>query len=110
MQDWSEAVCATENPDTFFPEGNRTTVALLTERAKMLCSACPIASECLDVALKSDTWGIWGGTTQKERKSMLLKMRRSGDARRVKSLHIAELYRGKFRIPDEDENTIVLGD
>jgi WhiB family redox-sensing transcriptional regulator len=106
--DWSEAVCAKEDPNLFFPEGNRQTVVTMTEQAKRLCASCPIAAQCLEVALRDNAWGIWGGTTMKERKSMLTKMRRGVDARRVKNLHIAELYRGRFNVPDEDENTIIM--
>ena len=31
-------------------------------RAKAICSACPVLSECLDAAKSShEPWGVWGG-------------------------------------------------
>lgn len=32
------------------------------ERAKALCQACPLRTECLDGALRRrEPWGVWGG-------------------------------------------------
>lgn len=36
-------------------------------RAKVLCSVCPVAVECLQHAMVWHEIGIWGGTTQRER-------------------------------------------
>ena len=27
------------------------------------CPACPLAQECLDIAMGEGHWGVWGGTT-----------------------------------------------
>jgi WhiB family redox-sensing transcriptional regulator len=57
----NEAKCAGEDVEQFF--------ARLSESdAKKFCKMCPVKSECLDYSLIYDTYGIWGGTTYKERK------------------------------------------
>jgi len=46
-----------ENPDLWFAE----TPADL-ERAKALCTGCPIRNRCLNAALdRAEPWGVWGG-------------------------------------------------
>lgn len=36
--------------------------------AKAICLGCPVKDDCLDYAITSRMSGIWGGTTEKERK------------------------------------------
>lgn len=63
--------CRTVDPETFFP--------LPTEPADMalaLCRACPVMSACLRTALESgDCEGVWGATTPRERRAMLVAWR-----------------------------------
>jgi WhiB family redox-sensing transcriptional regulator len=47
-------------------------------RAKAICKDCPVKLECLQHALDNDEAGIWGGTTEKERRSLLRRRRRNG--------------------------------
>ena len=43
----------------FFPERGRTAA-----KGRALCRRCPVASECLDLALaRGEGFGIWGGTS-----------------------------------------------
>ena len=44
------------------------------DEAKSVCRRCDVRSDCLDTAFERDELGIWGGTTEAERKEM----RRSG--------------------------------
>ena len=59
------------NPDIFFPDdSDREAIAL----AKKICEGCPIAFDCLETAMADPElrkWGIWGGTTPEERKTMM---------------------------------------
>ena len=49
--------CHEEEPDLWFAE---TPDEL--ERAKALCTDCPIRRECLNSALeRQEPWGVWGG-------------------------------------------------
>lgn len=36
--------------------------------AKAICAECTVKTECLAEAIKTDSIGIWGGLTRKERK------------------------------------------
>ena len=52
-------------PDLFFDE----TPAVIAA-AKSLCAECPMIDECLNYALTVDQYGVWGGTSAKERKQL----------------------------------------
>lgn len=40
------------------------------KRAKAVCSTCPVETECLEYAMQSsDTLGIWGGKTERQRRT-----------------------------------------
>jgi WhiB family redox-sensing transcriptional regulator len=69
IQKHGEPVCATTDPDMFFPPvGNEDGVA---RKAKKICQACPMMSECLTYALANEEmFGIWGGTSPRERQRM----------------------------------------
>jgi len=34
---------------------------------KQFCHSCPLEQECLDYALRYESYGIWGGMTERER-------------------------------------------
>lgn len=52
-----EALPCRRDPDLWFAE----TPGEL-ERAKVLCTACPVKEECLAGALsRGEPWGVWGG-------------------------------------------------
>lgn len=62
--------CIDANPEIFFPsEGGHGSSYLkrLELVAKAYCHACPVSGNCLDEALLNDEFGVWGGTTRKER-------------------------------------------
>jgi hypothetical protein len=51
------AACAGENPELFFPATPENEA-----KAKGICAACPIRSECYAVAQATgQTFGVWGG-------------------------------------------------
>ena len=70
MFDMTDAACAGEDTDLFFPDDkrNKGVVAI----AKSFCDRCPIQSDCLDHAIKNEEQGIWGGTTDDERRDLRL--------------------------------------
>ena len=63
--DTSDALCFGEDPEIFMPEGPDH--VKITRQAKAVCASCPIAKTCLEYAIRNNEWGIWGGTTMKER-------------------------------------------
>jgi hypothetical protein len=69
-------LCAETDPDAFFPKdyfddetGKSAACSYENERAiKAVCSECPLKLECLMYAVTTGQHGIWGGTTENERK------------------------------------------
>ena len=60
-----DAACAEHDRRLFFPAMGGTTAD-----AKRICQQCPVRQECLDyaLALGPATEGVWGGTSQRERR------------------------------------------
>ena len=65
--DWSaRAACKTADPDELFVQG------AAQNRAKAVCSGCPVRTECLADALDHRVeFGVWGGMTERERRALL---------------------------------------
>ncbi|MFF3849194.1 WhiB family transcriptional regulator [Streptomyces sp. NPDC002328] len=77
MDDWRQhAVCRHEDPDLFFPIGTTGPALLQTEQAKAVCRRCPVREPCLEWAMETDqTLGVWGGTSETERRSLKRRLR-----------------------------------
>lgn len=37
------------------------------KEAKRICSGCPVKLECLQYAIETEQWGVWGGLTRGSR-------------------------------------------
>ena len=67
--DWrSYAACRGVEPDLFFPLGTVGASLPQIEQAKQVCRTCPVSGPCLRWALDSGDAGVWGGTTDEERR------------------------------------------
>jgi WhiB family transcriptional regulator, redox-sensing transcriptional regulator len=66
-EDWpSKARCKGARPDELFVRG------AAQNRAKQMCTGCPVSTECLAEALDNRVeWGVWGGMTERERRALL---------------------------------------
>jgi WhiB family redox-sensing transcriptional regulator len=70
---WNEqwaaaALCKQGSPDELFVRGAEQ------HKAKVICQACPVRTECLAEALDNRMeWGVWGGLTERERRAILRK-------------------------------------
>ena len=64
---WSDqAACRGMDPELFFPE--RWELGWTDTRiARAICAGCPVCAECLETALQRHEYGIWGGTSEKQR-------------------------------------------
>lgn len=62
--------CRDEDPELFFPVGAGPAATAQAAAAKRVCARCPLEDSCLTVALRHDTAGVWGGTTEDERRDM----------------------------------------
>lgn len=62
--------CA-DDPYLFFPEdlvGTAKDRREVADLAKAICEVCPVKIMCLDYAVSAGMQGVWGGTTESERK------------------------------------------
>lgn len=66
-RDWrDDAACLGVDPELFHPGNARD-----ARPAKRICAVCPVRAECLAVALpEPDLRGVWGGTSEHERRIM----------------------------------------
>ncbi len=78
--EWRElAACAGRVDDLFFPTNESDVVRV--RAAKAVCGGCPVREECLVYAIEtSQTEGIWGGLTSRERRHLRRKWK-SGSRR-----------------------------
>lgn len=72
MSNWNEivedALCAQVDPELFFPTAIGPSYLPAVRLALAICVECPIKLQCLEHALEvGEDYGIWGGTTPKER-------------------------------------------
>lgn len=80
----TKGVCQTVDPETFFPVPMAP-----ADVAIGLCGRCPVAGACLAWALSvGDCHGVWGGTTARERRAMLVAWRTE---ERAEELPFAEM-------------------
>lgn len=73
MSGWrAHALCAEVGGESFFPEGGQPSAP-----ARAICAQCPVRSACLEDALVSGDveFGIRGGKSARERRSLLKKHR-----------------------------------
>ena len=80
--DWrDEAQCAQTDPEAFFPEKGGS-----TRDAKAVCANCPVRQQCLDWAIETgETFGVWGGLSERERRAYAKLNNQSFGSRRLPS-------------------------
>jgi len=70
---WERAACRGMDTEIFFYKDTYAT------RAKQVCRGCPVRTECLQEALKTEPadhrHGIWGGLSSGERRTLSKKLR-----------------------------------
>jgi WhiB family redox-sensing transcriptional regulator len=83
VDDWRRrALCRDTSPELFFPIGTTGPAVDQIGSAKRICAECPVTHECLEFAiLTGQEAGIWGGTTEEERRA--LRRARLADVTRV---------------------------
>lgn len=66
-------LCAQTDPEEFFPEQGGS-----SKTAKSICARCDVRPDCLAYALATDQrHGIWGGTSERERRTLTRSWRRT---------------------------------
>jgi WhiB family redox-sensing transcriptional regulator len=57
------------DPELWWPNGATGIEAEKAEEARSICNRCPVKAECLTYAIeRKQYWGVWGGTTEEERR------------------------------------------
>lgn len=65
--------CRGLDPAVFFPETDE-----MADEAKEICLSCDVRVSCLEHALASrEKVGVWGGTTERERRRIVRQRRRT---------------------------------
>jgi WhiB family redox-sensing transcriptional regulator len=82
ITDWRQgAACRDTDPELFFPISAIGPGARQTAEAKAVCARCPVREQCLRHALDNGLdHGIFGGTTETERRSLARRTRRTREA------------------------------
>ena len=70
--DWRHlALCREDDPELFFPIGTTGPAAVQVEEAKRVCRQCSVIDSCLEWALETgQDAGVWGGTSEDERRDL----------------------------------------
>lgn len=70
-----EALCRDTDPELFFPVGSTGQALQQITAAKSVCGECTVKTECLEFAIETNQdCGIWGGTSEEERRDIRRKM------------------------------------
>lgn len=79
-----QANCLGSDPGLFFPLGGTGEPLVQASTAKRVCQGCPVRPSCLHYALETnqDT-GVWGGTSEDERRTMRRNWVRAGRPARL---------------------------
>ena len=77
---WQQvAACRGIDASVFFPEDENDDAHI----AKKICGNCPVAQPCLEYAITvREKDGVWGGATQRERRSIIRRRRRAAARQR----------------------------
>lgn len=96
--DWRvDAACRDDDPDGLFVRGAEQ------RKAKLVCVACPVRTECLAEALDNRIeFGVWGGMTERERRALL---RRRPDVGSWREL----LEQARRNHPIDDDHAVRVG-
>lgn len=69
-------LCQGMDTDDFFPDQRGHDDAVPAELQR-LCDRCPVRAECLTYALRHREYGVWGGTTERQRLALSRTTRRA---------------------------------
>ena len=69
-------LCRQVPPSTFFPNDG-----VGVEVARRICADCPVKASCLEYALRNGIdHGVWGGTSERERRRIARRRRLAAEA------------------------------
>ena len=75
--------CTTSDPDAFFPASSQQPNAALAICGKPGApNECPVKAECLAAGMP-ERYGVWGGTTENDRKKLRRERNIATDGRKI---------------------------
>lgn len=81
---WDGALCReVGDPDLWFPEKGGP-----ANSARAVCNVCPLREKCLDWAIANNEVGIWGGTSERQRRKLAKARAAAGVPRKPKARHV----------------------
>lgn len=67
----ADALCTQTDPELFFPHGKGSVTKFMANRAREVCYRCPVIAECRQYAIERPSLqGVWGGTTDEQRREL----------------------------------------
>lgn len=74
--DFTDAACKGVDTNLFYVSEERSSRELYPhlETLKKICSGCPVKATCLSWALHHEYYGVWAGTTEKDRNYLRAKL------------------------------------
>lgn len=70
-----QAACRATQTEFFPAGGSGVPNRVVYAEAKKVCGGCPVRSDCLDYAMRTDQqFGVWGGLTPGERRDLERRM------------------------------------
>ena len=101
--DWmSDGLCLQIGWDMFFPPDDSPVKRQLYKQAKEICSKCEVLLQCREYG-KDEDYGVWGGTTPKERRDARRKEHRIKNAKHKKIIIIKTKRRGGVEVEFPEE-------
>lgn len=98
--DWmAHGACLREDPGLFFPIAAGGASLRQVEKGRAICRCCPVRVTCLSYAVETGQHGIWGGTTDDERRAMREAVRQESHDRGAGD----EGDRSRRRVPGSDQ-------
>jgi WhiB family redox-sensing transcriptional regulator len=78
----ARSVCGGQDLELFFgPDGERQVDREVREvYATQVCFGCPVIKDCFEYAMERKESGVWGGSTDDERKSVRRRRMRQANA------------------------------
>jgi len=68
-KDYEAPLCAQIGGDWWFPEKEDHPAGRIDAvHAKSICRRCPHQAECAEWGIENESFGIWGGLSQKQRR------------------------------------------
>lgn len=95
IKNWYEhAACSGVPTDEFYPTPTKPVPRLkrAPEIIQRICDMCPVTGQCLSWAFRNNEQGIWGGTTEEQRRA-IMKSRLRLNCLKCESRTIVRAYR-----------------